>query len=639
MQILAIETSGRPGGVAILRDGRLCGEVSVDVRKTYCQTLLYYIDWLLSSLSLSYDDINLVAVSVGPGSFTGLRIGLSTAKAFAMPRGLPLIGIPTLDALAAQAHVGTGEQIVSLIRARRREAYGASYSVDNTGVHPVIPPCVVDPSNISSLFDSSQKVHLVADTDVLDMIRDWPAARELVKGAVPVHLGHLRAGTIASLAWERWLNAEDTCIDEDLFDVLPTYVRAPVKSSSADVPLVSSDLVDSVENGSSSEVSDFLRSRKRTGTFRSLSPIQRVVSTRIKSLDSSKELVDFSSNDYLGLLGDKRLSDVVCKASAVLGTGSGASRLMTGDLTIHHELERESASLVGKEAALLFGSGFMANIGVIPALVGRNDAVFADKFCHASIMDACLLSRARLFRFRHNDVEHLNWLLKSNRHLFKQALIVSESVFSMEGDISPIESLVSLSKEFSCRLMLDEAHAVGVIGDDGCGLVSQLGFEDDVDIILGTYGKAFSSYGAFVACDSELRSFLINRARSFIFSTAPAPPIVAASLEAMRISQEEKWRRTQVSILSDNLRKSLNNKGIKTIGETQIVPVLIGEETACSEIAADLEKRGLLVKAIRHPTVPKGMARLRISVCASHTEEDIQQLVDVLCSSLTTSND
>jgi len=375
---------------------------------------------------------------------------------------------------------------------------------------------------------------------------------------------------------------------------------------------------------------EFLKKREDTGTRRYLEGVTRLENGRL--LINGKEFVDFSSNNYLGLLTDKRLQAASAAFAFSYGTGSGASRLMSGDLEIHHELEKESARLVGKDSALLFGSGFLANIGIISSFVGREDAVFVDKLAHASIIDACILSRAKFFRFKHNDLDHLTWLLKKNSKSFRKILIVTESIFSMDGDICPLCELIDIKKNFNAYLMVDEAHSIGVIGERGCGLSRHLGAEKYVDIIMGTYGKSFAGYGAFAATNKLLKSFFINSARSFIFSTALPPSVIGTNLTALYISQKEQWRRKKTLATSKILRQMLKKHGLKTIGDKHIVPILIGDEKLCVKISLELRKKGLFVKAIRHPTVPKGASRLRVSICTHHNYKDIKKLVDAISS-------
>lgn len=348
----------------------------------------------------------------------------------------------------------------------------------------------------------------------------------------------------------------------------------------------------------------------------------------------SSELLNFSSNDYLGLARDASLMQGAIKAMDLWGVGATGSRLMSGDLTIHHELEEELAAFKGTEAALLFGAGYLANTGVISGLISRNDVILADKLVHASIIDGILLSRAEFHRFQHNDMGHLEELLADHATDDKKVWIVAETLYSMDGDIAPVQALMRLKRQYKARLFLDEAHAVGVFGENGEGMVTK-DTASEVDVLVATFGKAFGSFGAFAACSDTVKHQLINHARSFIFSTALPPAVVGANLAALRLMPQLKVRRKQlqenVALLSDLLKNEL---GVVTQSRSQIVPIIIGENQRCLDVAQYLMGRGLYVKAIRPPTVPKGSARLRISLTASHTAEDIHTLVSALKNAL-----
>lgn len=316
------------------------------------------------------------------------------------------------------------------------------------------------------------------------------------------------------------------------------------------------------------------------------------------------------------------------------GVGATGSRLMSGDLTIHHELEEELATFKGTEAALLFGAGYLANTGIISGLVSRKDVILADKLVHASIIDGILLSRAEFHRFQHNDMGHLKELLATHSTSGKTVWIAAETLYSMDGDIAPVQELLRLKRQYNARLFLDEAHALGVFGENGEGLVTK-DMAREVDVLIATFGKAFGSFGAFAACSHAVRHQLINHARSFIFSTALPPAVVGANLTALRLMPQLKDRRSQlqnnVALLFDLLRKEL---GILTQGQSQIFPIIIGENQRCLNVAQRLLEQGLHVKAIRPPTVPQGTARLRISLTALHTAEDIYTLVSALKNAL-----
>ncbi len=389
--------------------------------------------------------------------------------------------------------------------------------------------------------------------------------------------------------------------------------------------------MDSFEN-----ITDFvnheLRFQNEAGLLRSLFPV--VGSQRGVIKTNGKTLVDFSSNDYLGLADHPALIEGAKKAMEKWGTGARASRLMSGDLEIHHRLESAIAALKGKEAGLLFGSGYLANTGIIPALCGRDDVIYSDRLNHASIVDGILLSRARFYRFRHNDLNYLEDLLKSHRSRYRRAMIVVESVYSMDGDLALVSELLELRGRYGAMLMIDEAHATGVFGAKGEGIISQTGAES-VDVILGTFGKALGGYGAFVAVSNRMRQFLLNRARTFIFSTALPPAVIGANLAAVKLLDEEPGRRNRVCELASELRRALREDlGLNTPSESQIVPVMVGDSQSALSLAESLRDAGFFVKAIRPPTVPEGTARIRLSVTANHSLKDVHQLLEALSNGL-----
>jgi 8-amino-7-oxononanoate synthase len=371
-----------------------------------------------------------------------------------------------------------------------------------------------------------------------------------------------------------------------------------------------------------------LRFQNEAGLLRSLFPVEGSQRGVIKT--NGKTLVDFSSNDYLGLADHPALIEGAKKAMEKWGTGARASRLMSGDLEIHHRLESAIAALKGKEAGLLFGSGYLANTGIIPALCGRNDVIYSDRLNHASIVDGVLLSRARFYRFRHNDLNHLEDLLKSHRSRYRRALIVVESLYSMDGDLAPVSELLDLRGRYAAMLMIDEAHATGVFGAKREGVISQT-LADAVDVILGTFGKALGGYGAFVAVSNQMRQFLLNQARTFIFSTALPPAVIGANLAAVKLLDEEPERRSRVCELALELRRSLREDlGLNTSSESQIVPVIVGGSRSALNLAESLRGAGFFVKAIRPPTVPEGTARIRLSVTANHSAGDVSRLLEAL---------
>jgi 8-amino-7-oxononanoate synthase len=346
-----------------------------------------------------------------------------------------------------------------------------------------------------------------------------------------------------------------------------------------------------------------------------------------------RRLVNFSSNDYLGLANDPRLREAATSAIDKFGVGAGASRLISGTQSPHLRLEGALAKWKGTEAALCFSSGYAAALGTIPALVTKNDVVLLDKLCHASLIDGARLSGAVLRVFPHNHLakleSHLEWARRE--HPAKRVLIISESVFSMDGDRAPLRELVQLKKRFRALLMLDEAHAVGVIGSNGRGLTAAENLNDDVDVEMGTLSKALGASGGYICGARTLIEWLINRARSFIYSTAPPPAIAAASLAAVDFlaSPEGEERRLllweRIRLMQGLLpRAGLNEE--QSGARSAIFPWIVGDEQAALNLAAALQNEGFLVPAIRYPTVAKGAARLRITVTAAHTASQIEAL-------------
>ncbi len=335
-----------------------------------------------------------------------------------------------------------------------------------------------------------------------------------------------------------------------------------------------------------------------------------------------KVLLNLSSNDYLGLSQDPRLIDAAQKAAARWGVGAGASRLVAGHLALHREVEDKLAAFKGTEAAVIFSTGYMANLGTISALAGPGDTVFCDKLNHASIYDGIKLSGATLARFPHRDMDRLENLLQKAGPGKK--LIVTDSVFSVDGDLAPLKDLVDLKERYGAALMIDEAHATGVLGPGGAGLAEELGLAQRVEVHMGTFSKALGSLGGYVAGDRRLIDYLLNRARSFIYSTAMPPPVLGAIGAAVNIVTREPERRSYLLDEAKSFRETLTQAGFDLLGsETQIVPVLVGENARTLEFAGCLRERGLLAVAFRPPTVTPGRARVRFSLSAAHSREDL----------------
>ncbi len=343
-----------------------------------------------------------------------------------------------------------------------------------------------------------------------------------------------------------------------------------------------------------------------------------------------REVVILASNNYLGLAGDPRLKEAAARAAREFGTGAGASRLITGSMALHRELEERLAAFKKKEAALLMGSGYLANIGLIPSLAGEGDLILSDELNHASLVDGCRLSRARTSVYPHKDLKELSRLLREAPQEGRK-LIVTDGVFSMDGDLAPLPEVVSLARESRAWVLLDDAHATGVQGPSGGGTAEHFGIEGGVEVTMGTLSKALGSYGAFVCGSRALIEFLINRCRSFIYSTALPPPPVAAALAALEILEEEPERRAALWDNTDYLRGGLKSLGFR-LGQSQtpILPVHVGKARAALKMAELLLERGVFAVAIRPPTVPEGTSRLRLTPMATHSREDLDRALEAL---------
>lgn len=353
-------------------------------------------------------------------------------------------------------------------------------------------------------------------------------------------------------------------------------------------------------------------------------------------LFDGERVADFASNDYLGLAADHRVARAATATLQAEGTGAGAARLISGHHPIHDALERALAGFKKKEAALLFPSGYMANIGALQALVADGDAIYSDEYNHASLIDGCRLSRAQVRVFPHRDLDALAAMMDADRGQYRRSLIVVEGVFSMDGDFFPLDGLVHLAKRFGAWTYVDDAHGTGVVGPEGRGTAAHFGVEDQIDVIVGTLGKSLGTVGAYVAGSRTLTDFLISRARSFIFTTGTPPAMAAASLEALRISLAEPWRREAVRDRASQLRDRLEAAGREPNGahDGHIVPVTIGDPMRTMLLVTEMRKRGFLIGGVRPPTVPAGTSRLRISVSAMHPPELIDNLAAHLLDAL-----
>lgn len=342
-----------------------------------------------------------------------------------------------------------------------------------------------------------------------------------------------------------------------------------------------------------------------------------------------REYLAFCSNDYLGLASHPRVAQAAQEGCARYGVGAGASHLILGHSAAHHALEDALARFVDLPRALLFSTGYMANIGVVTALVGHADAIFADRLNHASLNDACLLSRAAFRRYPHRDLDALEKLLSAARAPRK--LVVTDAVFSMDGDIAPAPDLVALAERYDAWLLLDDAHGFGVLGNRGRGVLSHYGIVSPRVIYMATLGKAAGVFGAFVAAQTQVVETLVQRARSYIYTTATPPLLAHALLESLRLIEAEQWRRDRLSQLIRLLKEGLAAHRWRLMpSDTAIQPLIIGGNEEAVAVSEQLARRGILVPAIRPPTVPQRTARLRISLSAAHTIEDIERLIAAL---------
>ena len=371
-----------------------------------------------------------------------------------------------------------------------------------------------------------------------------------------------------------------------------------------------------------------LEGLEREGLRRSLRVIESEHGGRVTY--GGRSVIMLSSNNYLGLAADPRVKRAAIAAVERYGVGAGASRLVAGNLEPLRQLEANVARLKGAEAALVFGSGYLANLGILTALTGPGDTIFSDQLNHASMIDGCRLARADLKIYRHCDTSHLKVLLEGSAAA-RRRLIITDSLFSMDGDFAPLTEIVDLARRFDAAIMVDEAHAVGVIGPDGAGLAAELGLREQVDVQMGTLSKALGAYGAYVAGSSVLIEFLINRARSVIFTTGLPPSVAAAADAAVGIMRAEPERIRRLWANAAHVRSRLEAAGF-SLGRTEspILPLIVGEAQAAVNMARRLFDRGVYVIAIRPPTVPIGTARLRITPIADHTRADLDEAVEAI---------
>ncbi|MVF14616.1 8-amino-7-oxononanoate synthase [Ketobacter sp. MCCC 1A13808] len=376
------------------------------------------------------------------------------------------------------------------------------------------------------------------------------------------------------------------------------------------------------------QLGDRLRQRREQHLYRRRRALHSAQGTHIQC--DGKPLLNFCSNDYLSLANHPRLISAAKKAVNTFGVGSGASHLVIGHSCLHQQLEERLADWVGRPRALLFSTGYMANMGVISALLKRGDTVFQDKVNHASLLDGAQLSRARLVRYPHCDTEHLQRLLSATD---TPSLVVTDSIFSMDGDVAPLMDMARTCQNENAWLMVDDAHGLGVLGR-GKGVLAEYNLsQSDVPVYMATLGKALGSYGAFVAGSDDLIEFLIQFSRSYIYTTAIPPAIAAASLESLSLLETETWRIDRLHSLIDYFRRAAAARQLPILSsQSAIQPFKIGDSERAVQISEKLQACGILVGAIRPPTVPVNTARLRITLQADHQEIEIDQLLDTLVS-------
>jgi 8-amino-7-oxononanoate synthase len=386
-------------------------------------------------------------------------------------------------------------------------------------------------------------------------------------------------------------------------------------------------MVNEMKNDLIDQLSEQLRGREKKNLLRQRLVVESPQQTHV--FIDGWEYLGFCSNDYLGLANHPQLITAACEGAQRYGIGAGASHLISGHSSAHHLLEEALARFTGLPRALLFSTGYMANTGVVTALMGPGDAVFCDKLNHASLNDGVLLSRAKFNRYPHLALSPLERQLAASRA--ERKLVLTDAVFSMDGDIAPVPGLLELCEKYNAWLMLDDAHGFGVLGPGGRGTAAHFNIRSPRIIYMATLGKAAGVYGAFVAAQPEIIETLIQRARSYIYTTA-APPLLAHILsKSLRLIEREQWRREKLVQLAAALKQELQSLRWRLLpSTTPIQPLIIGENDQAVEISRALRARGILVPAIREPTVPPGAARLRISLCASHTLEDIARLGKVL---------
>ncbi|MEI6127626.1 MAG: 8-amino-7-oxononanoate synthase [Pseudomonadota bacterium] len=374
---------------------------------------------------------------------------------------------------------------------------------------------------------------------------------------------------------------------------------------------------------------DDLRSIQEKGLYRKLTTVCSPSGPRVRI--DGRDVLMMASNDYLGLCCHPRIIKRAQEALELWGAGSGASRLISGNSPLFCELEHKLANFKQTEAALVFSTGYMANAGILTALAGEHDVIYSDELNHASIIDGCRLSRAKVEIYPHCRMNALQGLLEKSPG-YRRRLIVTDGIFSMDGDMAPVPDLLSLARRYDAALIIDDAHGTGVLGARGKGILEHFGLSGETDItVMGTLGKALGCFGAFVAGSSDVKELLINCSRSFIFTTALPPAVIASALEALQIVEDEPEQRTKLASSVLFMQKGLKEIGFNTLQScTQIMPIMIGNPETAVAMARHLFEQGLFIQAIRPPTVPEGSSRLRLTVMATHTRQDMEQALDIL---------
>ena len=375
-------------------------------------------------------------------------------------------------------------------------------------------------------------------------------------------------------------------------------------------------------------IQEELKELEESGLYRRLRTITSNQESNVTI--GGKKYISFSSNNYLGLANHQKVKEKAIDAIVKYGCGAGASRLIVGTMELHTKLEEKIAHFENKPAAILFCTGYVANVGIVTSLVGRGDAVIVDRFNHASIVDAARLSGARLLVYPHKDMERLEYILK-HYEKYKRKLIITDAVFSMDGDFAPLRKIVELAKEYNAMVMVDEAHATGLLGDNSRGLCEHFGVQEDVDIIMGTLSKAVGSLGGFVVGSHELITYLHNKARSFIYTTALPPAVCAASIAALDIIEKDKNLKEKFWKNVNMVKRELIKREFNLMDtESHIIPVFISDARTTMEISRYLYENNILIPGIRFPTVSQDKSRLRITVMATHTHKEITKLISTM---------